>query len=545
MKKNIVVVFSSHLSEEENQKFINHIDATIGVKHKTICYPNFNQFSLSEIYNTAIEEHASPDSIFVMCHNDIKIKTKNWGKNLLKHFNYSNYGIIGIAGTTFVPENGQWWSDFGKMYGIVEHTNGINNWTSEYSNEFYGIQSVVHVDGLFMAIDHEKIESRFNLNYGKFHFYDLTFCVDNYFDGVDIGVITSIKVLHKSIGETDDSWEENRIKFTKEFNRPIRHISEDKLKVLICCQFFRGYTGSEVSNFELARALKKKGCDVTIISTIVGNPMYEKAKKCGIKVYSLTNPPNFRLDEEKKFNFIKNEAEFDIIHINHKPIGEIILQLYLNTPAVMHIRSEVIPHYEEPIINPMIKYYISIRESITDYIKTFGVSGDKITLIDNPFDSERFNTAYKPSKNEREVILFIGTLDHLRKNILFDLKKMVEENNQELWIIGADNDGYVNELLTISIGESHIKYFGVKSNVEEYIKKADYTAGIFKGRTTIEGYLCGKRSWIYTVDKEGNILSKELKEVPKDLKKYNAKYSANKVYELYNKILKETWSVSF
>jgi hypothetical protein len=42
MKNNIVVIFSSHLSEEENQKFIKHIDNTIGVKHKVVCYPNFN-----------------------------------------------------------------------------------------------------------------------------------------------------------------------------------------------------------------------------------------------------------------------------------------------------------------------------------------------------------------------------------------------------------------------------------------------------------------------------------------------------------------------
>ncbi len=542
MKNNIVVVFSSHLSEEENQKFIKHIDNTIGVKHKTICYPNFNQYSLAEIYNDAIKTHRVDNCIFVMCHNDIVIKTPNWGKILLNHYNKTNYAIIGIAGSTFIPKSGMWWEDRSKMYGIVEHTNGISEWVSEYSNEFYGVKPVVMIDGLFMSFDPDKIVNNFNTNYGKFHYYDITFCIDNYLNDQDIGVITSIRVLHKSIGQTNDSWEQNRIKFSNEYSLPIRYVSEGKLKVLICCQFFKNYTGSEVSNYELSKELVRLGCDVTIISSVVGNPLQEKAIKNGVKVCSYNNLPNFRINQKGQFEFYKNEAEFDIIHINHKPIGELILQLYTNTPAIMHVRSEVIPVFEEPIINPVIKRYISIRESITEYIKSYGINDDKIIEIDNPFDYTRFNTNYKQQKNDKEIILFVGTLDYLRKNILIDLKDMVEKNNQMLWIIGADNGNYVNELITQPISESNVRYFGVKSNVEDYIKKCDYTAGIFKGRTTIEGFLCGKRGWIYTVDKEGNILNKELQEVPNDIEKYRSDFSAKKVFNLYEEIIEEFWS---
>lgn len=205
----------------------------------------------------------------------------------------------------------------------------------------------------------------------------------------------------------------------------------------------------------------------------------------------------------------------------------------------MHVRSEVIPVFEEPIINPTIKKYISIRESITNYIKNFGIDEENIVEIDNPFDSNRFNTKYKQIKNEKEVVLFIGTLDHLRKNIIIDLIQTTKENNQELWIIGADNNDYINELLDLN--NQHVKYLGVKSNVEDYLKKCDYTAGIFKGRTTIEGFLCGKPGIIYSVDKEGNILSKELQEVPKDVIKYHSNYSTKKILELYENVINETW----
>ena len=539
MKNNVIVVFSSHLGDEKNNEFINHINNTIGnVKHKVVCYSNYNEFSLSQLYNDAIKNHIEKDCIFLMVHPDILIKTSNWGKILLNHFNYSDYSILGLAGSTFIGNDGVWYTDRSKMYGIVSHTNGISTWVSEYSEQSNGIKPTINIDGLFMSFDPDSIVKSFNENYGKFHYYDLSFSVDNYLEDINIGVTTSIRVLHKSVGETNPSWEENRQKFANEYNLPIRHVSEGKLRVLICCQFFKNYTGSEVSNYELSRALVKLGCDVTIISSMVGDPLLSKAQKNGVKVYSYNNLPNYKVDHEGKFHFIKNQKEFDIIHVNHKPIGELILQLYPNTPAVMHVRSEVIPIFEVPIINPQIKRYISIRDSITDYIKTFGITDDKIVLIDNPFDLKRFNTDYLPNTKypRKEIVLFIGTLDYLRKNILIDLLEMTKRNNQELQIIGADNDGYANQL----VGD-HVKYLGVKSNVEEYIKMCDYTAGIFKGRTTIEGFLCGKQGWIYVVDKEGNIQNKFLQPVPTDIEKYSSEFSATKVFNLYNEVLDETW----
>ena len=534
MKNNIVVIFSSHLSEEENQKFIKHINNTIGgVKHKVVCYPNFNQFSLSQIYNEAIKNHIEKDCIFLMCHNDITIKTKNWGKILLNQFNYSDYSIIGIAGSTFIPASGRWWDDRSKMYGIVEHTNGLSTWASEYSNQFNRVKPTINIDGLFMSFDPNSIAKGFNENYGKYHFYDVIFSVENYLEDINIGVITSIRVLHQSVGETDLDWETNRQKFVEEFNLPIRHVSEDKLRVLICCQFFKNYTGSELVVYEYSKELVKLGCDVSIISSMIGDPLLSKAQKNGVKVYGFSNLPNHRLNDKGQFEFFKNEKEFDIIHINHKPIGELILQLYPNTPAVMHIHSEIIPKFEEPIINNFIKKYISIRPSVTEYIKTFNILSKDIVEIDNPFDCTRFNTNYKSIKNEKEIILFIGTLDYLRKDTLFDLCKITNKNSQEFWIIGADNMGYAEELEQFK----HVKWLGVKSNVEDYLKKCDYTAGILVGRTTIEGFLCGKKGWVYDVDGNGKILNKKLMDIPVELNKYSNKYVSEKVLELYNNIL--------
>jgi hypothetical protein len=534
MKKNkIIVIFSTHLSDEENRRFVSHVNSTIGVAHSVFYYINHNEFSLSEIYNRAIAEHNEENSIMVFCHNDIIFKTKDWGKKLLHKFNNFDYQILGVAGSTFLPNTGRWWDDRSKMVGTVEHTNGLREWASEYSSPFVGVKDVCLVDGLFMAVDTNDIIHNFDEEFKGFHFYDLGFCFPNYLEGCNIGVVNDIRILHKSVGQTNQQWEENRLQFVEKYKEelPMKHINE-KLNVLICCQFFNHYTGSEICVYEFAKELKKQGCNVTIISGMVGEPMLSKAKNLGINVHIINNAPNFVL-QQQGLTFYRNEVDFDIIHINHKPIGEMILQLYPNTPAVMHVHSEVIPHFEEPIINPQIKKYLSIRDTVTDYITTFGVDRDNIEIVHNPFDITRFNTNYVAKSQEKESILFIGTLDHLRKNILFDLKEMTKNEGKELWIIGADSLGYLKELTN----DNHVKYLGIKDKPEEYLKKCTYTAGIFKGRSTIEGWLCGKAGYIYDVDKQGNIVSKEFKEVPDDIEKYYSNVTTGKLLEIYKEVL--------
>lgn len=213
----IKVIFSSHLGDEKNKKFIAHISKTIGHNHEAICIENYNQFSLSEIYNEALQKYRTDDSILVFCHPDITFKTHNWGKLLINHFKNTNYGIIGVAGTTYLPKNGKWWSERESMIGIVEHTNKIRTWENRYSDPFNGVKPTVMIDGLFMAVNPSKLVHGFDEKYGKFHFYDLGFCVPNYLDGVDVGVMTNIRIIHESVGITNDDWERNRILFEKEY----------------------------------------------------------------------------------------------------------------------------------------------------------------------------------------------------------------------------------------------------------------------------------------------------------------------------------------
>lgn len=231
-KDNVVVVFSSHLSDETNAKFIKHIDDTIGVKHKVVCYPNFNQFSLPQIYNQAIREHNSENTLMVFCHNDITIKTRTWGKLLLNKFNNTDFSIIGVAGSTYLAETGVWWQDRSKMYGVVEHTDGYKTWVSEYALPRPGYtKPVVLVDGVFIAADCNVIEHEWDEDFKGFHFYDLSFCLPNYLDGCNIGVTTDIRILHQSVGMTNQLWEDNRKQFVEKYKEELPIVYSDYVDV--------------------------------------------------------------------------------------------------------------------------------------------------------------------------------------------------------------------------------------------------------------------------------------------------------------------------
>ena len=49
--------------------------------------------------------------------------------------------------------------------------------------------------------------------------------------------------------------------------------------------------------------------------------------------------------------------------------------------------------------------------------------------------------------------------------------------------------------------------------------------------------MCGKPSWIYKVDSNGNILSKDRHEPPSDIEKYYTMNVAQQIKEEYIKIL--------
>ena len=542
----ITIGFSTR---EIDNNFIEHIKNTCGPKNiEIIPFENKGTHSLSEAYNIILEK--STNDIVVLCHDDIYFDKKGWGNKLVKHFDKNpEYGILGAAGSIEMPKSGQWWADPSKMKGIVNHEHEGRKWESKYSNSLGNkIEQTVIVDGLFIGLNKKRIKHTFDEEVKGFHFYDIYFSFKNHIDDVKVGVFYDIRITHKSIGQTNEQWDENRKIFAEKFSDVLpskiyQSFEDKKIKVLLGVLNFQGITGSEVSTLELAKGLSKNGCEVSVISTKVGKKFETICKQHNIKTYTTNNPPGFLLGDGKsilntpqgqvktesgRFYKIKN-VDFDIIQTNHKPITELLLNLYPEKKFLTVVRSEIID-LENPIVDDKVKKYISIRPSIKDYlINDFGIEESKIDVIYNPFDTSRFQVKEKPN-NDKEVILFVGTMDYLRKKPIEHLIEKVNEEDKVLWLVGNDTMGYGKEF---SDKFNNVSYFPVTDKIEEFYHKCDVTAGIMLGRTTIEGYLCGKPSWIYNVDKKGEIIDFNYTEVPEDLSVFEMDYSINKFKNTY------------
>ena len=208
----LTVVYCTRKSNPEHTK---HIQSTSGLyKGVEVIEIINNGESLTKAYNRGLKQ--AKNDIIVFCHDDIIFNKNNWGRKLLKYFKQDNeLTILGIAGTTFLSPTGKWWDIPSTMIGTVKHQRDGKEWVSQYSpNLGAQLTPVVLVDGLFFAVDKTRLKQTFNEEVEGFHFYDVEFCLDNFINGAKICVTYEIDVTHKSIGETNSAWEENRIKFS-------------------------------------------------------------------------------------------------------------------------------------------------------------------------------------------------------------------------------------------------------------------------------------------------------------------------------------------
>jgi hypothetical protein len=233
MDNKISIVFSTR---KIDNNFIEHVKKTCMYKGvEVLPYENNGEFSLTEIYNKGLNEASS--DIVIFCHDDILFETKNWGEKLLKAFEKNpEYGILGVAGTNHMV-SGMWWEVRNAMHGTVKHTDGTKTWTNKYSANYGNqLKEMVVVDGLFIAVNRTKIVSIFDDRFKGFHFYDISFCLSNHINGVKIGLISNITILHKSVGQVNEQWAENKTFFEKIYgdqlpiclNEETKHVIFDK-----------------------------------------------------------------------------------------------------------------------------------------------------------------------------------------------------------------------------------------------------------------------------------------------------------------------------
>jgi hypothetical protein len=125
-------------------------------------------------------------------------------------------------------------------------------------------------------------------------------------------------------------------------------------------------------------------------------------------------------------------------------------------------------------------------------------------------------------------------MDYLREQTIRDLIDTTKSEGKNLWLVGKENGIKVSDLIG---NNTHVTYHGPTWKVEDFVKRCDETAGILLGRTTIEGWLCGKAGWIYDIDASGQVKGKKLYDIPSDVDKFRSDNVANEIIEGYKEIV--------
>ena len=345
----LTVIYCTRETKPEHKE---HLIKSSGLhKHIEVIEIINNGESLTHAYNRGLKQAEYKHVVF--CHDDITIETKQWGSKLLKQFEKNpDFGIIGVAGSKNIPVSGKWWEDMKQMYGRVAHTHEGKSWLSSYSDDLgQSLEEVINVDGVFFAVDITKLETGFNENVEGFHFYDVTFCFENYLKGLKIGVSTLIRVNHQSIGMTNEQWESNRAIFAETFkeNLPIsiKKTTNHKLKIMFASMNLSSDNIREKMMLEMAIGLRKKGHDITITSEI-GGPMDKIVNKNKIKLFNIMEPPGFKLGDGKwqvqtpnglqpsidKTLYKIKSTDFDVMHVLNDEIIDHFKKIYPDNPIV-------------------------------------------------------------------------------------------------------------------------------------------------------------------------------------------------------------------
>ena len=180
----MISIIIASVNKDQLADVKQNIAATIGAEHEIISFDNADgKRGLCEIYN----EGAKRAKYELLCymHEDISIKTKDWGTIVSDIFNEDHkIGLIGVAGSSYktrVPSG--WFCSAGEKkvnyINILQRYKFSEEQTKHISenvkNEKYS--GVVVVDGVWFCTKKEIVEAHHfdEETFNKFHCYDLIF----------------------------------------------------------------------------------------------------------------------------------------------------------------------------------------------------------------------------------------------------------------------------------------------------------------------------------------------------------------------------------
>ena len=197
----ISIIVCSKYNQLEDA-FIKNIATTVGVAYELIHIDNSkNDYSIFSAYNKGAQLAKYPYLCFV--HEDVLVRTTNWGELIVSHLENPEVGILGVAGgDVMTPVPTGWYALNYSMHLIQSNCDGSESehllFPLNYADKK---RSVALLDGVFLCMRKKIFEQiRFDENLTGFHGYDLDISVQSLLAGYKNYVIYDLLIEHFSKG---------------------------------------------------------------------------------------------------------------------------------------------------------------------------------------------------------------------------------------------------------------------------------------------------------------------------------------------------------
>jgi hypothetical protein len=221
----MISIIISSVNKANLQQVSENINATIGVPFEIVATDNNKgQMGICEVYNKGMIR--AQYDILCFIHEDVLIKTNNWGQKLLALFEQDpKLGLVGIAGSSYKPLTP---SGVGGIGINTYYSNLIQSYKYKktkskhvYSNpDNQSIAEVVCIDGVFMATTKDVAEEFMfdEITFKKFHGYDIDFSL-SVSQKYKVMVTFDILLDHFSEGLYNDIWMIENLKLHNKWNK--------------------------------------------------------------------------------------------------------------------------------------------------------------------------------------------------------------------------------------------------------------------------------------------------------------------------------------
>jgi hypothetical protein len=199
------------------QQVTENIEITIGVPFEIIAINNSDASKgICEIYNSGIQQ--ARYNILCFMHEDIIIKTNNWGPILKNIFdNNTDIGLLGVVGGSYKPFTPSTWEGLGvknTFCNIIQSYKYLKKETyHDYRNPKNSLlERVACVDGVWLATT-SKVATEFKFDedtFKGFHAYDIDYSIavgSRY----KVAVTYEILINHLSEGKYSREWMEDTL----------------------------------------------------------------------------------------------------------------------------------------------------------------------------------------------------------------------------------------------------------------------------------------------------------------------------------------------